>query len=274
MAINWNMGGPQNNALAYFQFGNQLGTQVRERQDERKKNEALAKVMTRNPGQTPGIGDGDPRLPQNIERETAMNDLMRLDPRTALQVRQMQREESRVAQEQQQKQTEQRRADIPLIGRLLDHATDETTYQQARQVAGQYGIDVSQLPEAYDPAWVEQTKQTVKVLSDPAKLEALSAAGKIAADMGFKPGTPEYNAKVGEIWTASEAKPYVVGGETKLYQPKIGGPGQAIGGGVSEGATATNPQTGEKIIYQGGQWVPMGQGGGGSRVTGNFLDGL
>lgn len=32
MAINWGQPGPQNNALAYFQFGNQLGAQVRERQ--------------------------------------------------------------------------------------------------------------------------------------------------------------------------------------------------------------------------------------------------
>jgi hypothetical protein len=39
-------------------------------------------------------------------------------------------------------------------------------------------------------------------------------------------------------------------------------------GGVQEGATATNPQTGQKIIYRGGQWVPVG--GAGSNAGGNF----
>ena len=27
-------------------------------------------------------------------------------------------------------------------------------------------------------------------------------------------------------------------------------------GGISEGQTASNPQTGEKIVFRGGQWVP------------------
>jgi len=29
------------------------------------------------------------------------------------------------------------------------------------------------------------------------------------------------------------------------------------GGGISEGTTATNPQTGERIIYRDGQWQPL-----------------
>lgn len=37
------------------------------------------------------------------------------------------------------------------------------------------------------------------------------------------------------------------------------GPGEAVaapGGAIGEGATATNPQTGQKIIFKGGQWQP------------------
>lgn len=211
MAVNWGMGGPQNNALAYFQFGNQLGSQVRERQelrDKQAKEEAGRKSLADY-----AVNPTDQGFAAAVQ----------YDPRSAIAMR-------GGVQEQQQEQTKQRRADLPLIGRLLDHATDEATYQQARTVAQQYGIDTSQLPPNFDPQWVQQQRDTIKALQDPAKLEALSTAGKIAADMGFKPGTPEYNAKVGEIWTASEAKPYVVGGETRLYQPKIGGPGQAVGG--------------------------------------------
>ena len=33
---------------------------------------------------------------------------------------------------------------------------------------------------------------------------------------------------------------------------------QQQGGGVVEGATATNPTTGEKVQFRGGQWIPMG----------------
>ena len=38
-----------------------------------------------------------------------------------------------------------------------------------------------------------------------------------------------------------------------------GGNGQtkAAPSGISEGATATNPKTGQKLIYRNGQWQPM-----------------
>lgn len=51
---------------------------------------------------------------------------------------------------------------------------------------------------------------------------------------------------------------------------QMGAPAGAGGqpGGVREGATATNPQTGQKIMFQGGQWVPVG--GGAGNGTGGF----
>ena len=45
--------------------------------------------------------------------------------------------------------------------------------------------------------------------------------------------------------------------------------GSPVGGGVQEGATATNPQTGERVQFRNGAWVPMG--GGGGNAPGNFL---
>lgn len=39
-------------------------------------------------------------------------------------------------------------------------------------------------------------------------------------------------------------------------------------GSAQEGQTATNPKTGERIIFKGGQWVPLG--GGASNGTGGF----
>lgn len=38
--------------------------------------------------------------------------------------------------------------------------------------------------------------------------------------------------------------------------PRAGGRAGGSGGGVREGQTATNPQTGAKVVYRGGKWVP------------------
>ena len=55
-------------------------------------------------------------------------------------------------------------------------------------------------------------------------------------------------------------------GETQFYTPSEalqpetgagGGPSLPAAGGIREGATATNPQTGERIIYRNGQWQPL-----------------
>jgi hypothetical protein len=54
-------------------------------------------------------------------------------------------------------------------------------------------------------------------------------------------------------------------GDTQFYSPvkakDTGGGGSGDGGGgggnVREGATATNPQTGERIIYRNGKWQPL-----------------
>ncbi|WP_137871044.1 hypothetical protein [Sphingopyxis sp. 2PD] len=38
--------------------------------------------------------------------------------------------------------------------------------------------------------------------------------------------------------------------------PRSGGRSGGSGGGIREGQTATNPQTGAKVVYRGGKWVP------------------
>jgi hypothetical protein len=45
---------------------------------------------------------------------------------------------------------------MEMQGRLLQGVRDEQSYQAAKQQAQQYGIDVSQLPPNYDPAFVKQ----------------------------------------------------------------------------------------------------------------------
>ena len=40
-------------------------------------------------------------------------------------------------------------------------------------------------------------------------------------------------------------------------RPTSGGRGGSAAGSVREGQTATNPKTGEKVVYRGGKWVPV-----------------
>lgn len=268
--INWGLLGG-NNALSMFQVGNQLGAQIRERQDEKRSRNALMQIG--GFGQPPGGLVATPQqqattqaLEQRAGALSPWADLSREDLGTAMR---LQGQQAQMARQQQ----EQRRADLPLLTRLVETATDEASYQRNRAVAQEYGIDTANLPPQFDPAWRDQQLSTLKALQDPAKTQALSAAGKIAIDMGLKPGTQEFEQTVREIWTSGEAKPYVVGGETRLYTPKIGGGGQ-VQGGPAVGAVEDGYRFKGGNPADPGAWEPVGQGGGGARVTSGFLDGL
>lgn len=177
----------------------------------------------------------------NPDDPAAFAQLAQYRPEMAIQLQETQRK-------RQQQAEADRRSDLPLISRLLEYSTDPQRYAQARAVAQEYGIDLTEAPEQFDPAWIEQQRATLKMLQDPAQVEALSTAGKQAVDMGYKPNTPEFNKAVRAIWRAGEAKPYVVGGETRLYQPDLNGPGQALGAElpsgftIDEGGPAAAPQ--------------------------------
>lgn len=47
---------------------------------------------------------------------------------------------------------------IGLVGQLLNGVNDESTYQQAKAAAQQYGIPLDGTPNSYDPNWVNQTR--------------------------------------------------------------------------------------------------------------------
>lgn len=208
--------GAGNNALANFGYGVQLGQGIADRREAREQRNALLQMR---------------------EQEMA--------------ARQQQQE-----QQARQQQQQQRRADLPMLGKLLDYAQDEPTYQQARQVAQQYGIDTSGLPETFDPNWIGQQRQVVQMLQTPQGQEALSNAGKQAMDAGFQPGTPEYTAVVRQIITASMAQPYMGSqGETRLYTPDVFG-----GGGQVQGGVPFDPNEWEVIEQGGPGGSPSGAG--------------
>lgn len=252
--INWGIAaGPTafDNALAK---GVQMGQMVRQRQDEKEKRNALATYAT-NPSEE-GLAGLAPHVPEFVIAE---------------------RQRMAAAQQQQQaQQTQQRRADMPMVGRLLDHASQgPEQWQQALGMAKQYGIDLTSagVPEAFDPQWAKSQSTMFKALQTDEGQEALSTIGKQAVDMGFKPGTPEFQAKVTEIWQQNGAIPYTaLDGSTRLYIP--GRNGVPAPQPISENTVIEN-DAGEKMILRGGKWQPHPEGGAGaSRVGSNFLDGI
>lgn len=204
---------------------------------------------------------------QNPNAETAAG-IAQHDPYTGIQIGRY--EQQKVAQEQQAQAqaANQRRADMPMLTRLLEHASKgEQQWNEALNMAQQYGIDTSTLPQQFDPQWAAQQAQTMKLLSTPEGQEALSTAGKQAVDMGFQPGTPEFQAKVTEIWQQNGAIPYTDSqGATRLYIPGRGQPTQQA---VTEGTVVEN-DAGERMVLRNGKWEPMTTGGSGGNAGGSF----
>lgn len=179
MPVQWNILGVDQPGIGqHFLAGMQAGQQQRQQHMQRNALQAFAR---------------DPDSPE------AMEMMIQADPATAIRMRQEQ-------QQRQQAEHKERRADLPMMSRLLDYAQDPQSYQQAREIAQNYGIDISQIPETYDPAWISQQRQVLKTLQSPEAQEALSGIGKQAADMGFRPGTPEFNAKVNQLWQVESSR--------------------------------------------------------------------
>lgn len=211
--VDWSLANGSNSFQSAFGFGMQLGERLRQRQDDKATVSALTGLVA-NPEQD------DKAFAELIKGLPA--------PAVASAIQMRQRYQAGRA-DAQAKAVEQKRADLPMLIRLVENSTDEASYQRNRATAQQYGVNMDNLPQQFDPAWRDQQLVTLKALSTPEGAQALSTAGKQAVDMGYKPGTPEFNRAVNEIWSASESKPYVVGGETRLYQPKIGGQGGQVG---------------------------------------------
>lgn len=250
MAIDWSMA-RQPNVLAMALDGYEQGRQLRR---EEKSRNALAVLLgggaqassgtppiaglpsqntggvaipTLDPILSPGGGIGGGRsqggdmvpmggsAPSGIDYSA----LTREDLRTAITIQGHQRE-------QQQAQAKQRGDQMQQLGRLLNHATDETTYQQSLAAAKQIGLDVSSAPPSFDPNWVNQQKLVLQAFEKDGG-QALTAEARNLVQLGYKLGTPEFQQALAQAVNAGFAKPYTgEGGETRLYSPNIAVPAQ------------------------------------------------
>lgn len=250
-----------------FALGSQVGARIR----ERRADNALAAYVSAMPQ------GGIVATPEQQQAsQQAYANLAKYNPQGALQVRAWE-------QQNEARQQAQQRADLPYVGRLLNTVTDEASYQRARNIASQNGLDLSSAPQQYDPAWVDDQKARVQLFGTPEGRQALSTAGKEAVDAGNPEGTPEFYAFVRNRLAAADRRtiPLQPGGSVAEYDPATGqariviapnngqmATGSAVGGGPQVGAVVGGYR------FKGGNpndrnnWEQAG--GGSGNATGNF----
>lgn len=162
MAVNWSLG-QQPNALAMMMQGFEAG-------QERKRQEGVRNALG--------------TLVQNPMDQGAFGTLAQNAPELALQFRGQQ-------QTQQAKQAEGQQQQLIQMGRLLNNAQDETTYQQSLAAARQIGIDTSRAPANFDPNWVAQQKTVLSAFEKDGG-QQISGLARELQDAGYQPGTPAF----------------------------------------------------------------------------------
>ena len=247
--INWGITQGSNSFQNALTQNLQIGSMLR----QRKQQDEAAKAESAGKNALAGYATGD---------EEQFGAAVQYNPQAALGIRGDMQAQEAAAQKQERDQ-------LPLVSRLLENAAKgPEQWAQSMQVAQQYGIPLNGVPQQFDPEWASSQAQTLKLLQTPEGQEALSSAGKQAVDMGFQPGTPEFQAKVTELWQQSGAIPYTDStGATRLYIP--GRNGQPTQQAITEGTVVAN-DAGERMIYRGGKWEPMNAGGAGSNASGGF----
>lgn len=120
--------------------------QLGEQQRMTSERNALAEVLRQ-----PGTFGEDGRF-----NRSALPSIAAAAPESALQYAGLANQQDALADQGQMRRMQLAKQNMEVQGRLLQGVRDESTYQSAKQAAAQAGLDVSQLPPNYDPAWVQQ----------------------------------------------------------------------------------------------------------------------
>lgn len=120
----------------------QLGEQER----QAGERNALAGVL-----RSPDTFGADGRF-----NRSALPAIAQASPGAALQYAGLANQQDASADQADVRRMQKAKQSMELQGRLLQGVRDEPSYQSAKQAAAQAGIDVSQLPPSYDPAFVQQ----------------------------------------------------------------------------------------------------------------------
>lgn len=120
----------------------QLGEQER----QATERGALANVL-----RSPDTFGADGRF-----NRSALPAIAQASPGAALQYAGLANQQDASADQAEVRRMQAAKQSMELQGRLLQGVRDEPSYQAAKQEAARFGIDVSQLPASYDPAFVQQ----------------------------------------------------------------------------------------------------------------------
>jgi hypothetical protein len=177
-------------------------------------------------------------LARDPNNQGALEALASVDPQAAMQFRQQQ-------QEAALKGLEVHREKIGIGAGIIEQVQpkDQAGWDQVLSLAQQMRIDISDVPKVWDETAMKYADGMLKIhrYLNPQREDK----GRII--------TPQPGAGAWMLNPDGSIKELIKPNDGS--QP-MGAPAQA--GGVQEGATATNPQTGEKIVFRGGQWQPMG----------------
>lgn len=235
MAIDWSLA-RQPNALAMMLQGFDQGQELKRQE---KSRTALGAILgggvtpqptsgrvggAIDPSMAPGGGIGGGIQQQRAEMGGApaipWNDLTPEDMRTAITVRGQQ-------QTQQTAQAKQQQDQLVQMGRLLDGARDEGSYQQSLAAAKQIGIDVSRAPANFDANWINQQKMVLSAFEKDGG-KAISGLARELQDAGYQPGTTAFQEAMG-IALQGKYAPQYTDGQGNLRQgslPRLPAPGQ------------------------------------------------
>lgn len=215
MAVNWNL--LQNvDVGGAFQKGMEQG---RERQAEN----ALAAYV------------------QNPQDANAFSVLAQRAPKLAYQVRGDQQDADLKRAKFQQAGRAAQMKEAEIAAQFIDKvAPDGSNYPQVLQAARMAGVDVSTAPATFDPQWVGSQRIIMKAFTkDP---DGLTSEAKNLAQLGYKPGTPEFQVELAKALNAKYAQPYIgQDGSTKVRTPNLVPAGQAPQAGISANAQQAAP---------------------------------
>lgn len=93
-------------------------------------------------------------------------------------------------------------------------------YMYARAQAGRAGLDVSKIPEQYDPAWMQQETSFIKAYL--AKPQELTTLMQNVAAQGFTPGSPEFRAEMARQMDTTKTLALEPDGSVAAYTPGEG----------------------------------------------------
>lgn len=183
--INWNLAGGNNNALASFGQGMQLGNYISQKREEKERDSALA-AYAADPSETnfAGLAKAAPAY--------AMQERDRMDARQA-------------------QRTAQRREDAGTFRQLLGRAAQSPEgWSQAITAAQQMGLDISGVPQQYDPQWAQSQMFILDALeSDEVDLPSIAQEVMLAMPPEQRdPNSPEFREALGRAIEGKYAVEY------------------------------------------------------------------